>query len=421
MKRPSNPLKDIPPAVYMVMRQAGDEDLQRADTVVTGEGTINRVETQIAMRGDHGIEQGGQGNRLSSLDVDLADNRSELTQPEETKESEEESSPKIDETETAEAPVYYHESEDLFAEDIEQHLAVLPEMSTAEEEKTIDDIQIGDPNVPLTTDQQRLRSLIWKTSHLIIGKGNALLPASRGSIRDIDVGWAAPIAQRVRSVAPKYRKKLSDLIKGLLVARIIQPSTSPWASSIVVIIKKNGVDIRLCIDYRRVNHLTRLMVYPMPLISDLLKDLDKALWYYSLDMASGFWVVEMTERAKLISTFVTPFGLFEWLRMPFGLNNAPQICQRFVDNTLYEYLKIDQGLASDGPIDVFKDGEPDTDRRPSILGRRSYIDDILIPAAPWETFYAKVERLLEACDKWNLSISLTKSFLGCRKVEYLGH
>ena len=217
MQRPSDALKDIPLAVFMVMRQAGDEELQRADTVVTGEGTINmvgstplnevnlppigndhRIKTQIAMRGDHGIEQGGQGNRLSSLDVDLADNRSELTQPEETKESEEESSPKIDETETAEAPVYYHESEDLFAEDIEQHLAVLPEMSTAEEEMTIDDIQIGDPNVPLTTDQQRLRSLIWKTSHLIIGKGNALLPASRGSIRDIDVGWAAPIAQRVR-------------------------------------------------------------------------------------------------------------------------------------------------------------------------------------------------------------------------------
>ena len=85
----------------------------------------------------------------------------------------------------------------------------------------------------------------------------------------------------------------------------------------MVIIKKNGVDIRFCIDYRRVNQLTRLMVYPMPLISDLLKDLDKALWYCSLDMASGFWAVEMTERAKLISAFVTPFSLFEWLRMPF--------------------------------------------------------------------------------------------------------
>ena len=93
----------------------------------------------------------------------------------------------------------------------------------------------------------------------------------------------------------------------------------------MVIIKKNGVDIRLCIDYRRGNQLTRLMVYPMPLISDLLEDLDKALWYSSLDMANEFWVVEMTERAKLISACVTPFGLFEWLRMLFGLKNAPQI------------------------------------------------------------------------------------------------
>jgi len=55
---------------------------------------------------------------------------------------------------------------------------------------------------------------------------------------------------------------LSDLIKSMLSARMIKPSTSPWASPIVIIIKKNGVDIRLCIDYRLVNGLTKLMVYP---------------------------------------------------------------------------------------------------------------------------------------------------------------
>ena len=55
------------------------------------------------------------------------------------------------------------------------------------------------------------------------------------------------------------------------------------------------------------------------------------------------------------------------------------------------------------------------------MGRRSYIDDILIPATSWESLYAKVERLLEACDKWNPSIILTKRFWGSRKVEYLGH
>ncbi|KAG3117049.1 hypothetical protein PI125_g4076 [Phytophthora idaei] len=96
-------------------------------------------------------------------------------------------------------------------------------------------------------------------------------------------------------------------------------STSPWASPIVIIIKKNRVDIRLG------NSLTLLMVYPMPLINELLEDVDKMLWYCSLDMASGFWVVTMTDRARAISVFITPFGLFEWNSMPFGLKNAPHL------------------------------------------------------------------------------------------------
>ena len=94
------------------------------------------------------------------------------------------------------------------------------------------------------------------------------------------------------------------------------------------------------------------MVYPMPLISELLQNMDKAMWFCSLDMASGFWVVEMTERARMISAFITPSGLFEWLRMPFGLKNAPQIYQRLIDNALYGYLKIGDAtrmVAADTP------------------------------------------------------------------------
>eukprot|EP00644_Phytophthora_capsici_P018649 jgi/Phyca11/132008/e_gw1.126.3.1 len=111
-------------------------------------------------------------------------------------------------------------------------------------------------------------------------------------------------------------------------------------------------------------------------------------------MASGFWVVSMTERARLISAFITPFGLFEWTRMPFGLKNAPQIYQRLIDNALYGHL---------------------------LLGRRSYIDDILVTSSDWDGLCEKVERLLDACDRWNLSISVVKSFWGYSKVAYLGH
>ena len=86
-----------------------------------------------------------------------------------------------------------------------------------------------------------------------------------------------------------------------------------------MIIKKNEENIRLCIDYKRVNQLIRLMVYPMPLISELVQGMHKAMWYCSLDMASNFWVVGMTERARALPAFIAPSGLVEWLRMPLWL------------------------------------------------------------------------------------------------------
>ena len=93
-------------------------------------------------------------------------------------------------------------------------------------------------------------------------KGIALPAAARGAVCDIDVGNAKPIAQRVRKVAPQFKEKFADLTQGMLSAKIIQPSTSRCAIPIVIIVKKNGVDIRLCIDYRLVTDLTQLMATP---------------------------------------------------------------------------------------------------------------------------------------------------------------
>ncbi|POM78933.1 Reverse transcriptase [Phytophthora palmivora] len=258
----------------------------------------------------------------------------------------------------------------LFAEDVEDHMAVLPEETATTEEVKIEDLQIGDANINTQEEIECLVQTIWKRRHLLIGKGNALPPAAKG---------------------------------------------------VLVIIKKNGIDIRLCIDYRLVNSLTKIMVYPMPLINDLLDDLDKVLWYCSLDMASGFWVVTMTDRARSISAFITPVGLFEWNRMPFGLKNAPQIYQRLLDNALYGFLKVTQDQDRSDRKGVFETGEPDLERNKSVLGRRTYIDDILVTGRSWESLCEKVEKLLDSCDEWNLSISVAKSFCGRQKVDYLGH
>ncbi|OWY94781.1 LOW QUALITY PROTEIN: reverse transcriptase, partial [Phytophthora megakarya] len=260
--------------------------------------------------------------------------------------------------------VYYHEGSDLYAEDVDGQMAVLPEVPVATEDVGIEDIQLCGSDNQTPEEIERLRQKIWKFRHLLIGKGNALPPAARGVVCDIDVGGAKPIALKCRKLRIQFREKLADLIKGLLSARMINYSRSPWASPIVVIIKKNGISGYVSTTGWLVNSLTQLMVYPMPLINDLLEDLEATLWYCSLDMASGFWVVKMTDRARLISAFVTPFGLFEWNRMPFGLKNAPQIYQRMIDNALYGFTRIPKSEDSGSTADVFEDGEPVDPGRP---------------------------------------------------------
>ncbi|GMF33050.1 unnamed protein product [Phytophthora fragariaefolia] len=107
---------------------------------------------------------------------------------------------------TADEQVCYHESGDLHAVDIATEMAVLTEVTSTTEEVTIDDIQVGDPDINTLEEIERLRRRIRRRRHLLIGKGNALSPAARGVVCDIDVGNAKPIAQRVRKVAPQFRE-----------------------------------------------------------------------------------------------------------------------------------------------------------------------------------------------------------------------
>ncbi|OWY97686.1 reverse transcriptase [Phytophthora megakarya] len=153
--------------------------------------------------------------------------------------------------------VYYHEGN---AEDVDDQMAVLPEVPVTTEDVWIKAIQLCESDNQTPEEIDRLCQRIWKFRHLLIGKGNALPPAARGVVCDIDVGGASPIALKCRKLRIQFREKLADLIKGLLSAKIINYSRSPWASPIAVIIKKNGVDIMLCIDYRLVNSLTQLMI-----------------------------------------------------------------------------------------------------------------------------------------------------------------
>ncbi|GMF39308.1 unnamed protein product [Phytophthora fragariaefolia] len=150
-------------------------------------------------------------------------------------------------------------------------------------------LDYGGSNVVCSAHTPRQREKLVKAlkAHegIMVASGNAL-PPPYGAICDINVQGHKPINQRARRVPLKHLKKLYELLKGLLKAGLIAFTNSSWASPIVIMLKKNGVDIRLCIDYNMVNAMTVLMEYAMPLVDDLLAELDKYLWFCSLDAAS---------------------------------------------------------------------------------------------------------------------------------------
>ncbi|KAE8887178.1 hypothetical protein PF010_g3905 [Phytophthora fragariae] len=305
----------------------------------------------------------------------------------------------------------------------------------------------------------------------MISSGNALPPPAYGVVCDIDVQDHDPIKQRARRVPLKHLEKLYELLKGLLKAGLVAFSNSPWASPIVIVLKKNGIDIRLCIDYKMVNAITVALEYAMPLVDDLLTELESYLWFCSLDAASGFWAVMMTSRVRRISAFVCALGHFEWLRMPFGLKNAPVIYQRLIDNALWGYVQPKGGwtafaermcsaesamtaqrsrnsamterpgvltkfeadysaLATSDPVqalvngpdgDMFSSGEPDESSHVPVFGRRSSVDDICLGGVDFDDCLETLDRLLTLFAECRISVSFTESIFVQPKVDFLSH
>lgn len=116
-------------------------------------------------------------------------------------------------------------------------------------------------------------------------------------------------------------KEMKSLLAGMLEKGVIKESSSPWAAPIVLVKKKDGSWI-FCVNYRKLNAVTHKDAFPLPRIEETLTNLTQAEWFSTLDLASGYWQVEIDPQDREKTAFTTPLGLFEFERMPFGLCNA---------------------------------------------------------------------------------------------------
>ena len=209
----------------------------------------------------------------------------------------------------------------------------------------------------------------------------------------INTGDSPPIKQPVRRIPFALRRKVEELVDDMLQKKVIHPSKSPWASPVVLVAKKNG-DTRFCVDYRRLNSVTKMDVYPLPRIDDMLDSLSEARVFSTLDLASGFWQVEVERASQEKTAFITHHGLFEFEKMPFGLSNAPATFQRLMETVL-------AGLV----------------RNICYV----YLDDILIIGKTFEEHLKNIARVLDRLQEAGLKLKPSKCHFLLRQVQYLGH
>ena len=190
------------------------------------------------------------------------------------------------------------------------------------------------------------------------------------------------------------RTELQDELGRLTASGCIEPSTSPYASGLVLVRKRDG-SLRVCVDYWRINQGTVPDRYPMPRVDELVDAIGrrKGKYFSTLDMMKGYHQVKMEEQSKQKTVFTCHLGLFQYRRMPFGLTNAPATFQRLMDR-------------------LFPSPEWD-----SVF---VYLDDILIVSATFEDHLREVGRVLDRLSEAGLHLKPSKCSFVREEVEYLG-
>jgi hypothetical protein len=227
----------------------------------------------------------------------------------------------------------------------------------------------------------------------VLSKGDDDIGRVNTRPHHIDLYDYTPIYQRPRRFPAPVAHEIEQQCIGLQNLGIIEESASPWSSPVVPIRKKDGT-IRLCVDYRALNRVTKPDKFPMPNLSDSIFGLHGVKYFTRLDLVRVFYQVPLDEDSKELTAFSTPHGHWHFNRLSFGLKNAPSAFQRGMQEVLqnFPWKKV-------------------------VI----YIDDILIMESSFHAHLALVGQVLHTLEKHGIKVKPSKCEWFKSEVEFLGH
>lgn len=254
---------------------------------------------------------------------------------------------------------------------------------------------VADPVISISEKEgvhPAVQSLLLKYAELF--REPTQLPPVRAYDHSIPLlPGAQPVNVRPYRYSPQQKNEIELQIASMLKSGVIAHSTSPFASPVLLVKKKDGT-WRFCIDYRHLNAITVKNKHPLPIVDELLDELSGACWFTKLDFRSGYHQIRVSQGDEFKTAFKTHDGLYEFRVMPFGLTNAPTTFQSIM-NAIFEPILRKHVLV--------------------------FMDDILVYSSNFEDHLAHLEQVLQIIQTNQFCIKQSKCVFAQQQLEYLGH